>query len=114
MAKINERIKERRLASDMTLLEVAEKLDVKEATVQRYESGEIKNIKHDTIVALSKIFNCSPEYLMGWADRVQRVEENINTIAAHKEDNEKWTIEELEKIEEYKELLMRARKNKVN
>ena len=45
MATLQERIKERRLASGFTLLEVAEMLGVKEATMQRYESGEIKNMK---------------------------------------------------------------------
>lgn len=42
MAEINDRIKERRLAAGKTLLEVAEYLGVKEATAQRYESGEIR------------------------------------------------------------------------
>ena len=36
--------------------------------MQRYESGEIKNIKHDTIVRLAEILNCTPQYLMGWVD----------------------------------------------
>lgn len=65
-----ERIKERRLALGMTLLDVANALGVKEATVQRYESGEIKNLKHDTILSLSKIFRCSPSYLMGWEEDI--------------------------------------------
>jgi transcriptional regulator with XRE-family HTH domain len=65
---LNDRIKERRLSLGMTLLEVSEKLEVKEATAQRYESGEIKNIKHETIVALAKILNTTPAYLMGWED----------------------------------------------
>ena len=51
---LNQRIKERRLAQGLTLAQVAEKLGVKEATVQRYESGDIKNIKHETIYKLSK------------------------------------------------------------
>ena len=66
--KLYERIKERRTALGMTLLDVANALGVKEATVQRYESGEIKNPKHDTVLELSKIFHCSPSYLMGWED----------------------------------------------
>ncbi|NNJ30129.1 helix-turn-helix domain-containing protein [Lacrimispora defluvii] len=74
MAEINDRIKERRLAAGKTLLEVSEFLGVKEATAQRYESGEIKNIKHETIVSLAKLFNCSPAYLMGWeADKKEAV-----------------------------------------
>ncbi len=52
----------------MTLLDVANALNVKEATVQRYESGEIKNLKHSTILELARIFKCSPSYLMGWED----------------------------------------------
>lgn len=70
MATLQERIKERRFYSGFTLLEVAEQLGVKEATMQRYESGEIKNIKHDTIVEMAKIFRCTPQYLMGWSDMI--------------------------------------------
>lgn len=66
MSGLNQRIKERRLALDLTLAEVAERLGVKEATVQRYESGEIKNIKHETIGRLATMLQCSPMYLMGW------------------------------------------------
>lgn len=71
MAILNERIKERRLSLNLTLLEVAEFLGVKEATAQRYESGDIKNIKHETIVCLAELFNCSPAYLMGWEEKNQ-------------------------------------------
>ena len=68
--KLHERIKERRLAMGMTLMDVANELGVKEATVQRYESGEIKNPKHQTVLELAKIFRCSPAYLMGWDEEV--------------------------------------------
>jgi len=64
--KLNSRIKERRTALGMTLLDVANALNVKEATVQRYESGEIKNLKQKTVLELAKIFKCTPAYLMGW------------------------------------------------
>ena len=68
--KLYERIKERRTAMGMTLLDVANALGVKEATVQRYESGEIKNPKHATVLEMAKIFGCSPSYLMGSNDEV--------------------------------------------
>ncbi|MFR5799242.1 MAG: helix-turn-helix domain-containing protein [Oscillospiraceae bacterium] len=68
MSILQERIKSKRLSLGLTLLEVADLVGVKEATMQRYESGEIKNIKHETIVKLSNIFNCTPQYLMGWAN----------------------------------------------
>ena len=68
MSIINERIKERRQQVGLTLYEVADAIGVKEATVQRYESGAIKNISHDIIGKLSELFNCSPSYLMGWEE----------------------------------------------
>ena len=55
----------------MTLLEVANALGVREATAQRYESGEIKNLKQKTLLEMSRIFNCSPAYLMGWEEMVE-------------------------------------------
>ena len=67
VSTIHERIKSQRLKSGYTLAEVADLLGVKEPTVQRYESGEIKNIKHETITKLAYIFHTTPAYLMGWA-----------------------------------------------
>lgn len=68
MGILNERIKEMRNKRGLTLAYVAEQLGIKEATMQRYESGEIKNIKHETISKLAQIFNCTPSYLMGWEE----------------------------------------------
>ena len=74
MGIINERIKERRLAAGLTLAEVADYLGVKEATAQRYESGAIKNISHETVCKLATILHCSPAYLMGWEKDVEEAE----------------------------------------
>lgn len=106
MAIINERIKNRRLSLHMTLAEVANYLGVKEATAQRYESGEIKNIKHETIVELAKLFQCHPAYLMGWDDSPS---DDIQTIAAH-HDSEDWSDEELKEIEAFKAFVKSKRK----
>jgi SOS-response transcriptional repressor LexA/DNA-binding Xre family transcriptional regulator len=88
MGKLNERIKKQRLAHSLTLLQVAEHIGVKEATVQRYESGEIKNIKHETILGLAKLFGCSPQYLMGWSDDPYDYDSDpegrMNSIDQHK------------------------------
>lgn len=81
MAIINDRIKERRNELGYTLLYVAEKLDVKEATMQRYESGAIKNIKHETIVKLADILDCNPAYLMGWLDTPHGEPASKNTLS---------------------------------
>lgn len=61
-----ERMRSIRTKRGITLLTVAEKLGVTEATVQRYESGNIKNLKSDTIEEISDVLNVEPAYLMGW------------------------------------------------
>lgn len=77
MTTIHERIKQRRLELGYTLLYVAEQLQIKEATMQRYESGAIKNIKHDTITKLAQILKCDPSYLMGWIDTPTKTEDEF-------------------------------------
>ena len=73
---LNERIKSRRETLDLTLQEVGEYLGVSKATVQRYESGEIKNLKQETIEKLSEILKCTPSYLMGWSNMIMYLNEN--------------------------------------
>lgn len=66
---IGKRIKEVREKRGKTLLEVANQLGVAEATVQRYESGNIKNLKLDTITKIAMYLNVNPMYLMGWEEK---------------------------------------------
>lgn len=70
---IGKRIKHIREKRGVTLLQVAEFLDVTEATVQRYESGNIKNLKLDSITKIAEFLNVNPSYLMGWSNVVEDV-----------------------------------------
>lgn len=63
--EIHELIKQRRLEAGRTLKEVAEAVGVNEATVSRWESGEISNMKRDKIAKLSNILSIPPEILLG-------------------------------------------------
>lgn len=96
MPMLQDRIKERRAALGLTLLELAEQLGVKEATMQRYESGEIKNIKHETVYTLSQLLKCSPSYLMGWTDTL--IDSPVKC------DNRKLTNRQLRIIELFDDL----------
>lgn len=78
----SERMKQARLNKNMTLKELGKKIGKTEATVQRYESGEIKNLKNDTIELIASALEISPAYLMGWIDE-NPVNENVHRIAAH-------------------------------
>lgn len=70
--KINEKIKNRREELGLTLQEVSEYLGVSKATVQRYESGNIKNLKQGTIAKLAEVLKTTPSYLLGWQESQQK------------------------------------------
>lgn len=63
-------LKDRRKELNYTLLDIAKKVGVSEATVQRWESGNIKNLRYEKIIALADILEMSPSHLMGWDDNV--------------------------------------------
>lgn len=83
----NERMRSLRKQSHMTLKEVAVRLGVSEATVQRYESNKIKNIPYETIVKYADTFGCSPSYIMGW-DEADQVDESVIASEMQKMDQE--------------------------
>lgn len=57
-------LSERRKEIGLTQREVAEAVGVAEATVSRWESGEIANMRRDKISALAKVLHCSPNFVM--------------------------------------------------
>jgi len=60
------KIKSRRLQLGLTLEDVAKAVGVSAPTIQRYESGEIKNVGKDKIKALADALQVTPTFLMGW------------------------------------------------
>lgn len=73
--KINERIKARRKELGLTLKQVAEKLNVSESLISRYESNDVKNMGIDKIAPLAKILKTTPSYLMGWTENEMQKEQ---------------------------------------
>lgn len=69
MPTLGKRIKKRREALGLTLLDVAKAVGVSEATIQRYESGDIKNPKQPRIAALARALHVDANYLMGWDEQ---------------------------------------------
>ena len=75
MCEIANKIKNRRLELDLTLEEVAQAVGVGRSTVQRWESGLIKNMGRDKIAALAKILQISPVELVPAAGSVRSEDE---------------------------------------
>lgn len=65
---IKDVIKNRRSELGLTLKDIADAVGVSEATVSRWESGDIKNMKRNKIADLANVLRISPGVIMGWEE----------------------------------------------
>lgn len=61
---VGDRIRQLRKEKGLTQEELGELLGVKKAAVQKYESGQVQNLKQSTIQKLCEIFNRNPIYFI--------------------------------------------------
>lgn len=61
---VGQKIKQLRISKGLTQEELGEMLGVKKAAVQKYESGQVQNLKQSTIKKLCEIFNKYPDYFI--------------------------------------------------
>lgn len=92
MNEIKDILKNKRRELGYTMKYVADKVGVSEATISRWESGEIQNMRRNNIVALSKLLELSPSTIMGWEVTVNQENNNgfmSNNIAS--DDNSAYS-----------------------
>lgn len=61
---VGEKIKQLRKEKGLTQCELGDLLGVKKAAVQKYESGQVQNLKQVTIKKLCTVFDKSPSYFI--------------------------------------------------
>lgn len=66
--EIKDILKDRRIELNLTQLDVAKAVGVSEATISRWESGQIDNMKRNRIAALAKVLRISPNVIMEWKE----------------------------------------------
>lgn len=127
---VHERIKHRRNELNMSVDELANKINKNRATIYRYEKGDIENLPLDILEPLANALETTPQYLIGWETQevkeVKIVNENVEFIYRGSKKSvmnqvERWyeefnpqsfTEEEYEKIMEYARFLIYIRENK--
>lgn len=77
---LKENIKKKRKEMNMTLEELALKVNTTRQTIHKYESGLIENIPSDRIEKLAEVLNTTPSYLMGWETSINNTISNTNKI----------------------------------
>lgn len=103
MQNIMKRMKDRREELNMSYQTLSEKVGISKSTLQRYETGYIKNMPVDKLEAIADALNVSPSYLMGWD------EYKPTTLAAHF-DGEEYTEDELDEIKQFAQFVKNRNK----
>ena len=80
MSTRSERIKLLIEQSGQSYQELEKTTGVKKSSLQRYASGVTTKIPLDVIEKLSKAFNVSQEYLMGWSENTKNVSPDSETL----------------------------------
>jgi transcriptional regulator with XRE-family HTH domain len=76
----SERIKALIEQSKLSYQELEKLTGIKKSSLQRYASGVTTKIPLDVIEKLSKAFNVSQEYLMGWDEEPQKTTPDKPTL----------------------------------
>lgn len=83
--RVGNNIKKYRKEANMTLKELADKIDLTEATVQKYEAGNIKNIGVEMLKSIADALGVRPEQITEWERKEQYLEyresKNANATA---------------------------------
>lgn len=109
---IGERIKEARGKKGYSLEDVAKLVGTSRQTINRYETGIIKNIPTDVIERLSVALGVTPAYLMGWDEEgaTKKDDEKDKAIEKLLFDIAKLTPENRVKLADYLALLLQSQK----
>ena len=84
---MSRRIKELRMARNMTLEDVAKIVGVGKSTVRKWETGMIENMKRDKIAALAKALGTTPIFLMGWEEEQKKNDIQADIILKMRTDS---------------------------
>ena len=108
------KIRELREKCGLTQREVANAVGVTEATVSRWESGHINNMRRDNIQSLAKILQVSPLVIRGMKEQdppaaPPSAQEGAEPYKAPLTKRDELTEHEREHIELYRELDERGR-----
>ena len=84
---MSRRIKELRMARNMTLEDVAKIVGVGKSTVRKWETGMIENMRRDKIAALAKALGTTPIFLMGWEEEQKKNDIQADIILKMRTDS---------------------------
>ena len=76
---MGQRIRDRRIALELTLDELGKRVGVGASTVRKWETGYIKDMRSDKIQEVADALDVTPAYLMGWDESQSVSVEQVHT-----------------------------------
>lgn len=80
ISEIIERIRKQRDKMGFSYQDLSEKTGLSKSTLQRYETGAIKNMPIGKLEIIAKALEVSPIYLMGWEKQIKELNDNEKQI----------------------------------
>jgi len=77
MQKIMQRIKHRREELNLSFQQLADLTGMSKSTLQRYETGGIKNIPLDKLEVLATALKTTPEWILGWDRKITDIDKSV-------------------------------------
>ncbi|MBB6622260.1 helix-turn-helix domain-containing protein [Clostridium gasigenes] len=114
MESIINRLKNRRIELDMSYQDLASKTGLSKSTLQRYETGSIKNMPLDKLGILASALNVNPIWLIGFDEKEKIPTTNSYDIISLKESklisvfkqlNETGKDEAIKRVSELTEII---------
>lgn len=112
MQSIAERIKNQREKLGYSFQDLATLTDMSKSTLQRYETGGIKNIPLSKLEVLAKALQVTPEYILGW-DKEESATGSIERLRIQMEKtlNKKITSEQAKSLISLYESIANSKEN---
>lgn len=66
--QFGKRVRSYRKLAGITQKELAEKLDLTESAINKYENGKVQSVDIDLAERIANVLRVKPEKLMGWSD----------------------------------------------
>lgn len=94
---VGERIRERRKELNVSVDELAKRLNKNRTTVYRYEKGDIENLPIIILDPLAKALDTTPAYLMGWDAKPNKDAVTIGELLRMMRTQRNMTVNEYSK-----------------
>lgn len=90
----------------------AEEVGLPPTTLQSMLQRGVGRASIDNVIKVCRALGITVEQLDEMANKLEKDDNDIETIAAHREGDDEWTEEELKLIEEFKEFVRSQRKQR--